>query len=93
MHTVRHQRGDSMTFGNFFLSSSDSTPVMVAKVTPALTLATVSANEGAQSFLDHFASLPWGAISGCAATVYSLCLLSEWVFKKIRAFIEWRQAQ
>jgi hypothetical protein len=83
----------NMSLGNFFLASTDSTPVMLAKVSPAIGLATLSQSENAVSFLDHFAALPWGAISGCVATIYSLCLLSEWVYKKVCAFIAWRRAR
>lgn len=94
MHTHVSPRGDSnMNFGSFFLSSTDSTPVMLAKVAPALTLAVVSGSERTLTWLDHFAALPWGAISGCVATLYSLCLLGEWIYKKACAFIAWRRAK
>lgn len=84
MRTVQEQRGHT------FMNSIDSTEKMVAKAAPAISLSAVSVSEDAHTWLDHFAALPWGAISGCAATLYTVCMLGDWVYKKVRAYRMWR---
>lgn len=64
-----------------FDMSVDSSGAMVAKVTPAIVGTGVS-----------FSSLPWADIAAFLTCIYVLFQIADWVWKKIKAWREWRAA-
>ena len=68
--------------GNAFMNSIDSTGTMVTKATPAIIGTSFS-----------FTDVPWADVAAFLTCLYTLFLISEWLYKKVKALREYRAAK
>jgi len=66
--------------GNALMNSIDSTGTMVTKTVPALIGTGFS-----------FTSVPWADVAAFLTCLYTSFLISEWVYKKVLAFRQFRK--
>lgn len=86
-------REGHMRLSDVMVNTADSGPVMLAKATPAIGLVGASQLEAAREHLVPLIQMPWSDFAAMCATIYTLLMISEWLWKKITAFREWYKAR
>jgi len=66
--------------GSHYVNSIDSTSVMVVKGAPAVGGTVLS-----------FANIPWADVAAVLTCIYTGCLLADWIWKKVRAYLAWKK--
>lgn len=86
-------KGENMKLTEFMVNTTDSGSVMLAKATPAVGLVGASQLETAQEHLVPLIEMPWSEFAAMCATIYTVLMISEWLWKKYVAFRAWRKAR
>jgi len=68
--------------GGHYMNSIDSTGAMVAKATPAI---------GGTAW--SLSALPLADIAATMTIIYTAFLICDWIWKKIKAYREWKSEQ